>query len=96
MSLHFCPQQTLQLLHVCTALCNHQYTGPSQPSPQAWWAASESEQGILFALPPQPTAHLCCTAVQDAVIPAGQLVKNIMVPTSANFMHQPEWLFHKV
>lgn len=50
----------------------HQYTGSSQPSSQAWWAAAESEGSISFALSPQPTAHLCCTAVQDAVIPAGQ------------------------
>lgn len=43
---------------------------PSQPSPRAWWAAAESKGGISFAL--QPTACLFCTAVQDAMIPAGQ------------------------
>lgn len=36
------------------------------------WAAAECEGGFSFALPPQPTAHLCCIAVQDAMIPADQ------------------------
>lgn len=73
MSLHFCPQQILQLLDVCTALYSISTLAPASPQHRhGEWAEAGSEGGISFALPPQPTAHLCCTAVQDAMIPAAQ------------------------
>lgn len=62
------PSSSWMFAQQCTA---------SAPRPQpalitGMVGSSWSEESPSFALPPQPTAHLCCTAIQGAVIPAGQ------------------------